>query len=157
MWHSVLWSVVKVFSHRLDLKISEIFSILTDTVILGMKTDLSDQGLDLTILADLFQLSIFCDSVIYEEQDILIFYIIQQKRLDPDHDSAIHIADSHEDYWEYFWIKNAIHGELEMEVMWGQEGKEEPKHAGDLMQILKPTDKVNSKASCGFSGPQMYT
>lgn len=46
---------------------------------------------------------------------------------------------------------------LEMEVMWGQEGKEEPKHAGDLMQILKPTDKVNSKASCGFSGPQIYT
>lgn len=43
-----------------------------------------------------------------------------------------------------------------MEVLWGQEGKREPKHFGDLMQILKPTRKVNSKPSCGFSGPQMY-
>lgn len=43
-----------------------------------------------------------------------------------------------------------------MEVLWGQEGKQEPKYFGDLMQILKPTDEVNSQLSCGFSGPQMY-
>lgn len=51
-------------------------------------------------------------------------------------------------------VCNAIF--LKMEVMWGQKGKEEPEHIGDFMQILTPIDKVNSKAPCGFSGPQMY-